>query len=211
MTFRTSAAAALLLACGASIPAMAAAQDLSWGVTFTSNYMSDSVTQSDDRPALQGYVEYGLNGFYAGVWASTVDFGPGSDNVEVDLYLGFRNEIGAVSYDVGYARYLYDRTGNCCGEFLASVDADMGQGLSLGVSFAYNNRDDELTSRMGASYSPDDLFKVSGTFGRSQANANHFWDLGVGYALQPNIGLDLRYHDTTNTRGRAVVSVGVDF
>ena len=211
MTIRTGAAVALLLAYASASASTATAQELSWGVNFTSNYMSDSVTQSDDKPALQGYVEYGLDGFYAGAWASTVDFGPDTDNLELDLYFGFRNEIGAVSYDVGYARYFYDRTGDCCGEFLASVDAEMGQGLSLGVSFAYNNRDDELTSRLGAALVPDDRLKVSGAFGRSQANDNHFWDLGVGYAVQPNVGLDVRYHDTTNTRGRAVVSLGVDF
>jgi uncharacterized protein (TIGR02001 family) len=47
---------------------------LNYGVAVTSNYISDGVTQSNDNPALQGYVEgsYGL--FYGGVWASTVDF-----------------------------------------------------------------------------------------------------------------------------------------
>ena len=86
----------------------AAAQEfaLNYGVAFTSNYIDNGTTQSDDHPALQGYVEgsYGL--FYGGVWASTVDFPEdpefGGDNLEFDLYAGIRPTLGDLSFDLSY-------------------------------------------------------------------------------------------------------------
>lgn len=70
--------AALLIAAPALLPAAAHAQDLTLygGATVTSDYVFRSVTFSDNQPTLQPYVELSYGGFYAGVWASNVDFGP---------------------------------------------------------------------------------------------------------------------------------------
>ena len=67
----TLAAAALL---GFGLPA--AAQDsfsLSYGAAVTSNYIDKGTSQSDGKPAVQGYVEGAYGIFYGGVW--TLDGG----------------------------------------------------------------------------------------------------------------------------------------
>ncbi len=55
-----------------------------------SNYIWRGVSQSGDSAAVQGGLDASHeSGFYAGTWASNVDFGPGGANYELDLYLGY--------------------------------------------------------------------------------------------------------------------------
>lgn len=203
---------ALVAATTLALPATVAAQDLSWGATLTSDYMSDGVTNSDNKPALQGYVELESGGFYGGIWASTVRFPDNRDRLEVDLYLGFRNTVGALSYDIGYTRYFYNRSGDCCGEFILGLEADMSQGLSLDARFKYDPDEDTLNSRFGGAVALNDQIEISGGFGRLQRSHN-YWDLGGTYALTDQVGVDLRYHDSNlaGEKSRAVLSVSFDY
>jgi uncharacterized protein (TIGR02001 family) len=213
MTTRSGAVVALLAATALALPATVEAQELSWGATITSDYISSGVTNSDNKPALQGYVELESGGFYAGAWASTVrGLDNPRDRIELDLYLGFRNTLGAVSYDVSYARYFYNRSGDCCGEFLLSLDADMAQGVSLGTQFKYDPDAKTLNSRLGAAVALNEQVEISGGLGRLQRSHN-YWDLGANYALTDNVGVDLRYHDNNlaGEKSRAVLSVSFDF
>jgi uncharacterized protein (TIGR02001 family) len=213
MITRSGAVGALLLATALALPTAVKAQDLSWGATLTSDYMSSGVTQSENKPALQGYVELESGGFYTGAWASTVrGLDNPRDRIELDLYLGFRNSVGAVSYDVGYARYFYNRSGDCCGEFLLSLDADMSQGVSLGTQFKYDPDAKTLNSRFGAAAALNEQVEISGGLGRLQRSHN-YWDLGANYALTESVGVDLRYHgnNLAGEKSRAVLSVATDF
>jgi uncharacterized protein (TIGR02001 family) len=80
------------------LPFAASAQaTTSLGFAITTDYVSGGETQTDGGPAVQGYVEVELQaGFYFGAWASNVDFGD-DNRVELDLYAGFRNEVGRLS------------------------------------------------------------------------------------------------------------------
>src|SRR5262245_29406359 len=64
-----------------------------WSFDFaaTRDYRFRGISQSDNDPALQGSVTYiHASGFFANVWASTIDFEPFDDaSVEVDLTAGF--------------------------------------------------------------------------------------------------------------------------
>ncbi len=203
---------AFVIAAGLAVPTTVAAQDLSWGATITTDYMSSGLTNSDNKPALQGYVELESDGFYGGIWGSTVRFPDSRDRIEVDLYLGYRNTVGALSYDVGYARYFYNRSGDCCGEFLLSLDAEMGQGITLGSQFKYDPDDKKLNARFGGAVPLNDQIELSGGFGRLESSHN-YWDLGATYGLTDNIGVDLRYHDSNfaGEKSRAVLSVSFDY
>jgi uncharacterized protein (TIGR02001 family) len=59
-------------------------------VTLTSDYRYQGVSSSDRRPALQAVVHYFRpDGWYAGVFASQVDYGyPQSPSLELDIYGG---------------------------------------------------------------------------------------------------------------------------
>ena len=126
---------------------------LNYGVALTSNYISDGATQSDDKPALQGYVEgsYGL--FYGGVWSSTVDFPGdpefGDDNLEFDLYAGVRPTLGDFSFDLSYYRYLYDSSGDCCGEFVLIAQYPVADFGEVGVEYDYDPVDDTRWGEAG--------------------------------------------------------------
>jgi uncharacterized protein (TIGR02001 family) len=89
--------------------------------TFTANvalysqYIFRGLSQTDERPAIQGGFDYAhSSGFYAGLWGSNIswisDFAPGvSASLELDTYLGFKNTFISddFGYDVGYLRYNY--------------------------------------------------------------------------------------------------------
>ena len=60
--------------------------------------------QTDGDPAVFGGFDWSEeSGWYAGVWASTID---GAD-AEVDLYGGYAFSDSGIDYDLGYILYLY--------------------------------------------------------------------------------------------------------
>lgn len=85
-----AAAVALSLAGANALAAGAGPWDFSANIGAVSNYMWRGVTQSDNQPAVQGGLDVAHeSGFYAGTWASNVDFGAGNANYELDVYAGF--------------------------------------------------------------------------------------------------------------------------
>ena len=98
----------LALAVGALTLAGAASAEFSANIGATSNYLFRGVTQTDDGAAISGGLDYAHDsGFYAGTWASNVEFG-GTGGAEVDLYGGFSNAFdNGLGYDVGVVYYAY--------------------------------------------------------------------------------------------------------
>ncbi len=86
----------------------AAQAEWSSTVTLASDYLFNGVSQTDEKPALQASLDWaGDSGWYAGAWASNVDFGDDT-NLEVDLYAGFYQDINDnVGLDLGVAQYTY--------------------------------------------------------------------------------------------------------
>lgn len=97
-----------LAAAALTLTAFAAQAEVTGTVTAISDYDFRGITQTSQDPALQGSVDFAHDsGFYAGAWASNVDFGDCCDeNVEVDLYGGYRGGE-TVTYDVGLVYYAY--------------------------------------------------------------------------------------------------------
>ncbi|MEJ2576405.1 MAG: TorF family putative porin [Gammaproteobacteria bacterium] len=103
----------LALACGAALlgTSALAQAELSANIGVASNYVWRGVTQTDDSAAISGGIDWSHDsGFYVGTWASNVDFGPGSGEVEWDIYGGYGGEFGDFGYDVGYNYYAYPDT-----------------------------------------------------------------------------------------------------
>ena len=68
-------------ACSAAVLALAgtvSAQEVSFNIGATTDYVWRGVSQSSEDPALSGGVDFSFGQFYAGTWASTVDFGDGA-------------------------------------------------------------------------------------------------------------------------------------
>jgi uncharacterized protein (TIGR02001 family) len=99
----------------------------SFGVGFTSNYISKGLTQTDNDPAIQPYMEVGYGIGYVGLWASNVSFGGVSDT-ELDVSIGIRPEFGDLSLDLGFVQYFYQKD-----------DADYGEAY-LFATYALNDQ-----------------------------------------------------------------------
>lgn len=112
------AIAGLAGAIALALPFAAQAQDesesdweFSGELTITSDYVWRGVSQTDENPAVQpGFEAAHSSGFYAGAWASNVDFDTPGDgiDVEVDIYAGWSFDLSdAVNMDLSVTRYLY--------------------------------------------------------------------------------------------------------
>jgi uncharacterized protein (TIGR02001 family) len=118
MAQKTLAALAVAVAAtGAALaPAVSQAQ-LAFNVGAVTDYRYRGISQSKLKPALQGGVDYTAGGFYVGAWASTIRWTKeafkaagqsGGNNVEIDLYGGYKGEIAKdFTYDVGILTYQY--------------------------------------------------------------------------------------------------------
>ncbi|NQD38848.1 hypothetical protein HPT27_17665 [Permianibacter sp. IMCC34836] len=121
---RTAVAAAILAGSGSVMA------EVTGNVAVVSDYVFDGISQTDNGPALQGGVDWSAeSGLYAGAWASTVDFGEGSDsNLETDWYVGYGFGSDDVAFDVGVVFYKYLPSGD---------DIDYNE-IYFGVTFAEN-------------------------------------------------------------------------
>ena len=81
--------------------------EVSGSVGVTSDYFFRGVSQTQGSSAVQGGVDTSKNGFYAGAWASTVDFGTETE-IEYDFYGGYAVALDDLAIDVGIIQYNYD-------------------------------------------------------------------------------------------------------
>jgi len=82
--------------------------DMSGSMQLTSDYFWRGATQTQGKAAIQGGASYSNdNGFYAGAWGSTVDFGTDTE-IEYDLYTGYAVALDDLAIDVGIIQYNYD-------------------------------------------------------------------------------------------------------
>ena len=160
----------LALAVGALVISGSAAAEFSANIGATSNYVWRGVSQTDDAAAVSGGLDYAHeSGFYAGTWASNVDFDDDT-TAEVDAYGGFSNELaGGLGYDVGVIYYWYPG---------AKDDLDFTEiylGLSYGpvsggVAYTVDKEDsdadeNDLYYHLGASFDVAETWSVGGTVG----------------------------------------------
>lgn len=88
---------------------------VTYNIGLYSQYVFRGLTQTDNKPAVQGGVDYlHTSGFYLGSWASNLSSLEDGGNyegssLEVDVYGGYRRTIGdtGISYDVGLLNYIY--------------------------------------------------------------------------------------------------------
>lgn len=212
----TAAVAAALV-----LPGVASAQDafaLNYGVAITSNYISDGVTQTDDGPAVQPYVEASYGMFYGGVWASNVDFGDGDpDNWEFDFYAGIRHTLGMVDVDVNYTRYVYDSSGDCCGEFVAILGYPVYDLGAVGGEFKWDPENNTTWAELAGGFYLAEVWEIGGVIGtdfgtRDEGTRDRVaWDLGVTRTLTDFANVDLRYYDSNYDDATGVVTINLDF
>lgn len=199
-----AAAVAVLLTAGA-----ASAQDtpeVAWNLGVTSDYVFRGYSQTAEDPAIFGGVDLTVGSFYAGAWASNVDFGDDTD-AEVDIYGGYRTEAAGFAVDVGVVGYLYvsQPTGADYdyAELKAAVSRAIGP-VTLGAAVYWSpdffGADEEATYvEANAAFSPAPQWTVSGAVGHQSLDVNAdyaTWNAGIAYAFTDHVAIDIRYHDT---------------
>lgn len=151
----------LLIATAISLPVMntmaqESAHEFSANVALSTDYRFRGISQTTEDPALSGGFDYAYTplGFYAGVWASNLDFGvpdPDPADLEIDYYAGFSGEVGqGIGWDIGGLYYSYP--GSDTGPGVADYDYFEVYG-SLGYDFG------SFDVSGGLSYSPDYFFE----------------------------------------------------
>lgn len=181
--------------------------DVGFGIAFTTDYVSRGVTNSDSRPAIQGYIEPSIGMAYLNIWSSNVDYGEGFEGAEIDVAGGIRPEFGPLSLDVGYVHYFYtpEHVSPDYGELFAKADYDFNDKFTLGgrLFFApdYNQTGDTATWLAGGIRVPlPHDFSVYGGVGyqffeNPDAFEQFAWTAGVSYSWKA-LTFDVRYWDT---------------
>ena len=196
----------------ATTPAAVMASDFSItaGATLTSRYMSNGQAVSKGV-AFQPYVEAEVSGFYAGLWASNIS-DPAVADYEVDVYFGYRNEIGNFSYDVGYARYFLRSPNSVSGEFILSAGVQVTDTVAVGGTVKYDPSAKVYNISANGGMSVTDAVSVDLTIGGVTSGGGFKYGiLGVNYAVTPDLTATLAYHDSSVSKGRAVLSLDYSF
>jgi uncharacterized protein (TIGR02001 family) len=208
-TFLTTSALLLSLAA----PSLVAAEGLTFsgGATLTSRYVSNGLRQSDGL-AFQPWVEGEVNGFYFGAWASNVSKDLLGQSSEVDLYFGYRNEVGKFNYDLGYAHYFYrGPKEDCCGEIILAMGYAATEQLGLGLELAYDPDAKVTNASVNAAYAVNDKISLAAELGKINKGGQRYWSVGGSYAINDALGASLTYHDSNIDKGTAVLALDYSF
>ena len=163
-------------------------------IAFTTNYMFRGITQTDNKPAGQGEINYAYNplGFYAFIWGSNVDFNDGDTNIEIDYGFGFAGEFSSkLGWDVGFLYYNYPDS---------SIEPNYDY-LELYVGISYTLENLPMSPSVGGkfSYSPD-YFGEDGDAIYIEGDIS--FNLPYDIALAFHVGyLDVDGEDTTGPAG----------
>ena len=203
------AAAAVMAAAGLAFAAPASAQDVdvSFNVGVVSDYVFRGASQSDEEPAIQGGIDMTAGGFYAGVWASSVDFYDSTD-AEIDGYFGYRTEAAGFAWDFGLIGYGYVNAPNGSDYDYAEAKiaasravgpATVGAAVYYSPNF-YGAADEEAVYyELNGAITPFENLTVSAAVGQQKLDVSDdysTWNIGATYALFGPVALDVRYHDT---------------
>ncbi len=189
------------------------AYTLTGNVALTTDYTFRGVSQTDESPAIQGGLDLAIGNFYAGTWASNINFGTGGSNMELDVYGGYKFPLGPVTLDVGGIGYLYPGASDDGAEldyweFYAKPSMAFGA-FALGGAVYYSP---EFTGESGdgwyyevnGAYTINDMFALSGAVGHQTVDLAGFfagedsyttYNFG-GTLTTSGVALDLRYVGT---------------
>ncbi|MBH2010482.1 MAG: hypothetical protein I8H71_12340 [Xanthomonadaceae bacterium] len=156
----------------------------SGSLSLTSDYIFRGISQSDQRPALQGGVELSAaGGAYAGAWGSSISWlsdlstttASVSSSIELDAYAGYRGKLAdAVAFDVGAQYYAYP------GDFPSGFNRADTFELYAGLTVAASDR-----VSLGAKYS----LATTDLFGYVDSGGSGYLDLSATCAIAPGWAL----------------------
>lgn len=198
--------------------------EFSANVGLTTDYVFRGISQTEEGAAIQGGFDATYKMFYAGVWASNLDFGSdgnGNDiaNIEVDIYAGIKRKWRNTEFDLGVIYYAYPGAEDAGAEldyveFKWASTTELTDRVSLSTATYYSpdytgETGDVLTSEGSISVGLGEYRGFKPTFSALlgyvdflddgfEANSYTYWNAGVEVGFADKFTLDLRYWDTDN-------------
>ena len=220
----SAAAVALLaglstVAFAADEPAAPEVSPITANVTVASNYIYRGLTQTNNKPAIQGGFDYAHeSGFYVGNWNSNISWisdqyggggtKPGSGTgsvtapIEMDFYAGFKKELIGEGFasDFGVLQYYYPVSGMVANApTSAQVTASPTSRQSLGASpstteiyAAQNFTAGPVTGFFKFSYALSNLFGIYNSKGSFYPDLTANYDTGF-YGITVNAHVGYQY------------------
>lgn len=184
---KTLIAAAVMAATpfvGANVAMAEGELPISANISIVSDYAFRGISQTDQRPALQGGLDWEHDsGFYLGFWASNVswlnDLDLGTDNsLETNFYGGYATSIGPIGIDVGLLQYYYP--GDYGGAYKADGNAKPHtlEGY-VGLSWEF------LTFTYSHSF--------TNLFGYEDSKNSKYYNLAASYEVMDGLTVDAHY------------------
>jgi uncharacterized protein (TIGR02001 family) len=204
-----------LAAVGLAFAAMTAQAEVTGTVTAVTDYNFRGISLSANDPALQGSLDYAHDsGFYAGAWASNIDYGDDVDgDVEVDVYAGWAGGAeDGIGWDVGLVYYTYPGSDDVKDypELYAGLSYNAFEvkqwytndysGTDLDALYTEGNASFELPANFGLS------LHLGYNYGDAFEDVEYMdYSVGLTYTLG-HFDLGLTYVDTDLDRGDALYS-----
>ncbi|MEN9480070.1 MAG: hypothetical protein RLZZ298_1465 [Pseudomonadota bacterium] len=154
-------------------------------VGMVSDYVFRGISQSQHQPAVQGGVDYAhVSGLYVGAWGSMIEWADRKDlqvhkdnQVELDLYGGFKNAVGDFGYDLGAIRYFYP------GKFQS------GAGVTANTTEIYIGGSWKFISLKYNYVVSSSIFNWGGTTADTKTRGSNYTDLTVTYPVNETLNL----------------------
>lgn len=164
--------------------AMAEELPISANISIVSDYAFRGVSQTNQRPALQGGLDWEHDsGFYVGFWASNVSWLNDLDlntknSLETNLYGGYAFEAGPIGIDVGLLQYYYPGNYGSAYKAAGNKKPHTLEGyVSLSwewLSFTYSH-------------------SFTNLFGVDNSKRSGYYDLSASYEILDGLTLDAHY------------------
>ena len=230
----SAAAVALLaglstVAFAADEPAAAEVSPITAIVTVASNYIYRGLTQTNNKPAIQGGFDYAHeSGFYIGNWNSSItwisDSYPGAGQgghsvsapVEMDFYAGFKKEFIGEGFatDIGVLQYYYPTSGMPSSQSNAWVAANPASRQASGTTpnttelyAAQNFTFGPVTGFGKVSYAVTTLFGLQQSSGALYPDLTANYDTGF-YGITVNAHVGYQYVPNNIVTTSAIAGAG---
>tara|TARA_B100001989_G_C24538177_1_gene465772 strand:- start:233 stop:913 length:681 start_codon:yes stop_codon:yes gene_type:complete len=153
-------------------------------VALTTDYIWRGLTQTSRNPAISGGFDYAHeSGFYAGTWASNVEFGnnDNAESQELEGYFGYTHKINdSLGVTLGYIYYDYpgakaSNNYDFQEGVLSATYTQSDMSVTVGVNYSDNfwgGSGDATFVNGSVSYNVDDHWSVSGSLGRQSIDNN---------------------------------------
>jgi len=182
-------------------------------IGFTSDYVWRGWTQNAGDPAISGGLDYEMdNGVYVGTWAANV--ANDGDDLELDVYAGYANEVGDFGYDVGVISYIFpgEKDLDLTELYINASYKMIEAGIASTIAADDDKQEGNLYSyvSLGGDVGP---FGVSGTVGNTSYDADGVNDvthyqLAASYEIKENMGeLVLALDDTDENDSDIITSL----